>query len=102
MTTGIEIDPAVFRSLQTARQMRCRFCGQDHRWETVEQAPEASALMSLKAEEFLGRSVESDAYAAKAADPGIRALYERLAGQWFQLAIHHEDQASGISAPARL
>ena len=101
MTTGIEIDPDVFRSLRTAREMHCRFCGQDHRWEAVEQAPEVFALMSLKAEEFLGRSVESETYAAKSGDPGIRALYERLAGQWFQLAIHHEDQANGFSAPAR-
>jgi len=102
MTTGIEIDPDVFRSLRTAREMHCRFCGQHHRWEAVEQAPEACALMSLRAEEFLGRSVESEAYAAKAADAGIRGLYERLAGQWFQLAIYHEDQANGISAPATL
>lgn len=98
ITTGIEIDPDVFRSLRTAREMRCKFCGLDHRWETVEKVPEARALMSLRAEEFLGRSVESEAYAARAADPGIRELYERLAGQWFRLAVHHEDQANGLPA----
>jgi len=102
MTTGIEIDPDVFRSLRNAREMVCRFCGREHQWEAVEHAPEAFVLMSLKAEEFLGRSVESEAYAAKSGDPGIRALYERLAGQWFRLAVHHEDQAKGISAPATL
>jgi hypothetical protein len=99
ITTGIEIDPEVFRSLRTAREMRCQFCGQDHKWEAVERIPEVFALMSLRAEEFLGRSVESEAYAANAADPGVRSLYERLAGQWFRLAIHHEDQANGISQP---
>ena len=101
MTTGIEIDPDVFRSLRTAREMLCKFCGREHRWEAVERAPEVSALMSVKAEEFLGRSVESEAYAAKSNDPGIRSLYERLAGQWFRLAVHHEDQANGLSVPAR-
>jgi hypothetical protein len=100
MTTGIEIDPDVFRSLRTGRAMICKFCGQEHKWEAVEQAPEAAFLMSLKAEEFLGRSVESEAYAAKSTDPGIRNLYERLAGQWFRLAVHHEDQANGIATPA--
>ena len=98
ITTGIEIDPDVFRSLRTARALRCLFCGRDHKWEAVERAPEVFALMSLKAEEFLGRSVESESYAAKAMDPGIRELYERLAGQWFRLAMHHEDQANGLSA----
>jgi hypothetical protein len=97
ITTGIEIDPEVFRSLRTTRTMRYQFCGRDHKWEAVEQAPEVFALMSLKAEEFLGRCVESEAYAAKSMDPGIRALYERLAGQWLRLAIHHEDQASAFS-----
>lgn len=100
VTTGIEIDPDVFTSLRTARAMRCLFCGRDHKWEAVERAPEAFALMSLKAEEFLGRSVESEAYAAKAMDPGIRDLYERLAGQWFRLAMHQEDQANGLSPAA--
>lgn len=97
ITTGIEIDPEVFRSLRTARELRCLFCGRTHKWEAVERAPEAFAVMSVRAEEFLGRSVESEAYAAKAADPGIRELFERPAGQWFRLAVHHEEQASGLS-----
>lgn len=100
ITTGIEIDPDVFRSLRTARAMRCPFCGCDHKWEVVERSPEVFVLLSLKAEEFLGRSVESEAYAAKSTDPGIRELYERLAGQWFRLAMHHEDQANGLSPAA--
>jgi hypothetical protein len=97
ITTGVEIEPDVFQTLRSGRQLRCQFCGQDHKWEVVERVPEVVSLMSLRAEEFLGRSVESEAYAAKAMDPGIRALYERLAGQWFRLAVHHEEQANGLS-----
>jgi len=97
ITTSIEIDPEVFRRLRTARELRCLFCGQTHKWEAVERAPDVFTLMSLRAEEFLGRSVESEVHAARAMDPGIRDLYERMAGQWFRLAVHHEDQANGIS-----
>jgi len=53
ITTGIHIKPEVFASLQTARTMRCRFCGQDHPWEIIDKAPEAAALMSIRAEDFL-------------------------------------------------
>ena len=33
----------------------------------------------------------------RSADPGHTALYESPAGQWFRLAVHHEDQANDIS-----
>jgi len=96
ITTGIEITRDLFESLPTARTMRCRFCGQDHPWEAVEQAPDVRALMSLRAEDFLGRSLQSDVHAATAADPGIRELYERMASQWFRLAIESEDKANAL------
>jgi len=98
ITTGIEITRELFESLPTARTMRCKFCGQDHPWEVVQQAPDVRALMSLRAEDLLGRAVQSDAHAATATDPGIRELYERMAGQWFRLAIESEEKANALPA----
>lgn len=80
ITTGIEIDRTVFESLNKARSMRRRFCGQDHAWELIEQAPNAAALMSLRAEDCLGRCLQSEACAAEAVDPDIRDLYHRMDG----------------------
>ena len=96
IVTGIEIDRRVFVTLPTARQMQCRFCGLDHPWEIVDRAPAAAALMSVRAEDFLGRSVQNDAYAAGSADPGIRDLYQRMAGQWFRLAVEQEVKAAAL------
>lgn len=97
ITTGIEIEAAVFHSLRTARVMRCRFCGEEHSWKVVERAPAAAALMSTKAEDYLGRSVQSEAYAVQATDPGIRDLYKRMAEQWYRLAIEQEAKAAALS-----
>jgi hypothetical protein len=44
----------------------------------------------------LARSVLNDAYAAKSEDPWVRELYERMAQQWFDLAVEHEDKASSF------
>jgi hypothetical protein len=97
IATGIEITRELFESLPGARTMRCRFCGQDHEWEAVERTPAVVTRMSLRAEDFLGRAVQSDAHAANATDPAVRELYERMAGQWFQLAVESEDKANGPS-----
>src|SRR5262245_51563755 len=94
ITTGIEVTRELFESLPAARTMRCRFCGQDHQWEAVEQAPAIVTRMSLRAEDFLGRAVQSDAHAANATDPAVRQLYERMAGQWYQLAVESEGRKS--------
>lgn len=91
--SGVEIDPPTFKMLHHARTVPCRFCGQEHAWEIVDKVPEAAVLMSIRAEDFLGRSVQNEAYAAQAADPAIRELYQRIAGQWYQLAIEHETKA---------
>lgn len=96
IATGIEITRELFESLPAARTLRCRFCGQDHAWEAVEQAPAVVTRMSLRAEDFLGRAVQSDAHAANARDPVVRELYERMAGQWYQLAFESEDKANGL------
>jgi len=97
ITTGIEIESVLFESLQAPRLMHCRFCGQDHAWEVVESLPADAALMSIRAEDFMGRSVQSETHAAQATDPGIRDLYERMAGQWYRLAIEHEAKAAALS-----
>jgi hypothetical protein len=97
IATGIEITRELFESLPAARTMRCRFCGQDHQWEAVERSPAVATRMSLRAEDFLGRAVQSDAHAANATDPAVRELYERMAGQWYQLALESEDKANGLS-----
>lgn len=97
ITTGLEIEAAVFESLRTARVMRCRFCGEEHSWKVVRRVPATAALMSTKAEDFLGRSVQSEAYAAQATDPGIRDLYARMADQWYRLAIEHEAKAAALN-----
>jgi hypothetical protein len=73
--------------------MKCRFCDRAHAWELVTQLPAAAALMSIKAEDFLGRCVQSETYAARTRDPGIRELHERMAGQWYRLALEHEAKA---------
>ena len=97
ITTGIEIDPDVFARLHTAHTMPCRFCERDHVWELVEDAPEVFALMSLRAEDFLGRAVQSEAYAERATDPDVREMYARTARQWYQLAVEHEKRADALA-----
>jgi len=94
--TGIEMRPEVFNSLSTGRTMRCRFCGQDHAWEIVEHMPAAAVLMSIKAEDLLARSVQSDVYASETNDPDIREMHERLSAQWYQLALEHEAKAAAL------
>lgn len=99
--TGLELEPEVFQSLRPARFMQCRFCGQKHRWEIVERIPKAALLMSAGAKDCLRRSLQSDANAARAIDADVRALYERIAGRWFQLAVTRDqptEPAPGISA----
>jgi hypothetical protein len=93
ITTGIEIESALFEKLKSARYMKCRFCDRIHAWELVEQMPMAAALMSVRAEDFLGRCVQSEIYAAQTRDPWIRELHERMAGQWYRLALEHEAKA---------
>ena len=96
ITSGIEIDFALFASLQKARYMQCRFCGQEHVWEVVEKLPVDAALMSIRAENFLARCVQSETFAVEASDPVVRNLHERMAGQWYQLAIEHEAKAAAL------
>ena len=93
ITTGIEIDPCVFGKLHKIRTIPCRFCGDEHTWELIEHLPATAALMSLKAEGFLGRAIEDESNAAKVLDPETRDLYERIAGQWYELAADHEAKA---------
>ena len=105
MMTGLEIEPEVFERLRAMRFVQCRFCGQDHGWEVVERIPEAAALMSRGATECLRRSLQSDANAARAVDADVRALYERMAGRWFQQAIKRDqpgDLECGFTAQESL
>ena len=97
IVTGIELHPDTFNSLHKARIMRCKFCGQDHVWEVVKRIPAAAVLMSIKAEDCLGRSVQNDMLAARATNLHIRALHEQLSGQWFDLAIEHEAKANALA-----
>jgi hypothetical protein len=100
--TGLEVEPEVFESLRAARFMQCRFCGQDHAWEIVDRIPEVAGLMSRAATDCLRRSLQSDANAARAIDADVRALYERMAGRWFEQAIKRNqpvDLGSGFAAP---
>lgn len=96
ITTGIELDPNDFGRIHVIRTIKCRFCDQEHAWELIERVPDASALMSIKAEDYLGRSVQSEAYAAQAKEPDVRALYQRMAGQWYRLAIESEEKAAAL------
>jgi len=94
--TGVEVHPEIVKNLR-ARTMRCRFCDQDHLWEVVQHMPAAAMLMSIRAEDYLGRSVQSDVLAAEAKDPEIRELHERMSGQWYHLAMYHEAQATALA-----
>jgi hypothetical protein len=96
IATGVQVHPDTFASLASRRAMRCRFCGGEHPWDIVDRTPEVAAILSVRAEDFLGRSVQSDAYAAQAKDPAIRALYERMARQWFVLAVEQETRADAL------
>jgi len=96
IVTGIEIHPETFKSLHRARTIQCRFCGEDHPWEVVEHMPAAAVLMSIKAEDCLGRSVQNDVLAAGATNLHIRALHEQLSAQWYDLAIEHEAKAAAL------
>ena len=95
--TGIEMRPEVFNSLSIGRTMQCRFCGHDHVWEIVDHLPATAALMSIRAEDFLGRSVQSDVLAAEAMDPMVRDLHERLSAQWYRLALEQEAKAAALA-----
>jgi len=90
IATGIEIDPEIFKGFEITRLMPCRFCGGRHPWEIVEHAPDLAALMSLRAEDFLGRSVQSEFHASQARDRAIRELHQRMAAQWYRLAVERE------------
>lgn len=99
--TGLEVEPAVFKRLQTTRLMQCRYCGRAHGWDIVERIPKAAMLMSGAAKDCLRRSLQSDANAARAVDADVRALYERMARRWFQLAVMRDqavEPASGFTA----
>lgn len=96
ITTGIEVEARMFEGLHKRRTMPCRFCGRKHEWEIVDHAPDVFALMSLKAEFFLGRAVEYDAQSVLANDPRTRELFGRVAAQWYQLAADHEDKADAL------
>ena len=97
ITTGVHVDPEVFGRLNSERAIRCRFCGNDHAWEIIDQIPEVAALMSTRAEDFLGRAVEDEAFAATATHPAIRELYLRTALRWFNLAIEYEARLEKLS-----
>jgi len=97
ITTGIELHPQVFKNLDKVRTMQCRFCGQDHAWDVVEYLPATAALMSIRAEDCLGRSVQNDMFAAQATDLRIRALHEQISAQWYRLAIEHEAKAAALA-----
>jgi hypothetical protein len=91
--TGIEMEPEAFERLHPARSVQCRLCGQGHVWEIVERIPNAALLMSRAAKDCLRRSLLSDANAARAIDTDVRALYERMAGRWFRLAVAPDQPA---------
>lgn len=94
ITTGIEVDPLAFSKIHVARTIRCRFCGQDHAWEIVDHlTEEMAAFMSVRAENYLGRSVQDETLAALANDPLTRDLYERMAEQWWRLSVEAEERA---------
>jgi hypothetical protein len=44
----------------------------------------------------LARAAQSDTYAAETADPDIREMYRRMAGQWYRLAVEHEARADAL------
>jgi hypothetical protein len=76
--------------------MRCQFCGKDHAWEIVDRAPASAKLISLKAEDCLARSVQSELSALLTWNPDIRDLHERMAQQWYRLALEHESKADAL------
>jgi hypothetical protein len=58
--------------------------------------------MSRAATDCLRRSLQSDANAARALDADVRALYERMAGRWFEQAIKRNQPVElgpGLAAP---
>jgi hypothetical protein len=85
--TGLEVEPEVFENLRATRRMQCRVCGKEHAWEVVDRIPKTAGLMSRAATDCVRRSLESDANAARSIDADVRALYERMAGRWFQQAM---------------
>ena len=96
IATGIELDRAVLEGLQNWRYMQCQFCGKRHGWEIVDRAPASAKLFSLKSEECLARSVQSELSALLTWNPAIRALHERMAQQWYRLALEHEWKADEL------
>jgi hypothetical protein len=92
MMTGLEVEPEVFESLHSTRRMQCRVCGKEHAWEVVDRIPRAAELMSRAATDCVRRSLQSDANAARAIDADVRALYERMAGRWFQQAMKRDQR----------
>ena len=53
--------------------------------------------MSIKAEDYLGRAVQNQEYALTAMDPGVRGLFERIAGQWLSLADELEGKRDTLA-----
>ena len=96
ITTGVEIDAAVFAGLRNSRFMICRFCGQNHAWEVVERLPTTAALMSIKAEDFLARSIQSEFHAIQSRSQGMAEMHQRLAAQWHRLAVEAEKTADAL------
>jgi len=96
IATGIEMNRNTFAGLARSRAMRCKFCGDEHAWEVIERTPKLATLLSRRAEDFLGRAAQSDAYAAQATDPAIRKSYERMASQWFRLAVEQEAKSDAL------
>ena len=96
IATGIEVNPVLVGNIGTTRLMPCRFCGDSHRWELVDEEPVSAALMSVRAEDYLGRSVQSEAKAAQATDRDIREMHLRLATQWYRLAAEAEATADAL------
>jgi len=94
--TGVEIKTDTFSKLRLPHTMPCRFCGSEHTWEIVDKVPDAAALLSIRAEDYLARSVQSDTHAVETADPDLREMYRRMAGQWYRLAVEHEARADAL------
>ena len=96
ISTGIDIDPKHFERFPP-RTVSCPFCGAKHTWQIVDQDPDWVVPMSLKAETYLGLSVEAETLAANATDCIARQSYARIAEIWYHLATQYEAAARRLA-----
>jgi len=96
ISTGIDIDAKHFERFPP-RSVSCRFCGSPHTWQVVDQEPRWVMPMSLRAESYLGLSVEAEMFAANATDGVARETYGRIANIWYRLAIQFEAAAQRLA-----